>query len=127
MANVIFPETEPLRLVRFKDGFGKMFYRGVYLCDTGENVDKIIPDGTYRLSWTYSPKFKAFRYMISDVPNRTRILIHEGNYPAKDSLGCVLVGVRKDNVLQYSSITLQRLNYNISCIEIPYIEITTIS
>lgn len=123
---VSFPETEPLRLTRLFDGFGKLYYRGVYLCDTGENTDLMIPDGLYHLVWTYSPKFKAFRYMIDGVPGRSRILIHEGNYPMKDSKGCVLVGIRKGVVLQYSVITLERLNFNIKSIEIPYIDIKTI-
>lgn len=120
---VTFSDVEPLRLYRYPDGFGKLYYRGIFLCDTGENNDLKIPPGEYHLGWTYSPKFKAFRYEVLDVPGRSRILIHEGNYPLKDSKGCILVGVRAQNVLQYSVITLQRINLNIRSIEIPYINI----
>lgn len=123
--DIVFSELEPLRVVRNKDGFGTMYYRGVYLCDTLENPEFIIADGLYPIKWTYSPKFNAFRFEIGDVPGRSRLLIHEGNY-IKDSKGCLLVGVRADKVLQYSVITLQRINRVIHEIELPYIDLKTI-
>lgn len=49
-----------------------------------------IPDGTYKVTKKTSRKFgKCF--WIREVPNRTHILIHAGNYHW-DILGCVLVG-----------------------------------
>lgn len=125
MAQVVFDELEPLRLHRFKDGHGNLYYRGIYLCDTLENPEYFITPGIYPIKWTYSPKFKNFRFEIGDVPGRTRLLIHEGNY-IHDSKGCVLVGVRSGAVLQYSVITLQRINRIIHDIQLPYIEIRNI-
>lgn len=49
-----------------------------------------IPKGIYKVVPRFSPKYKN-HFHILDVPNRTFILIHVGNYP-KDSLGCVLFG-----------------------------------
>lgn len=125
MADIVFSELEPIYVNRQKDGFGSMYYRGVYLCDTLENPDYIIPDGEYSLKWSYSPKFKGFRYEIGEVPGRSRILIHEGNY-IKDSKGCLLVGVRAGSVLQYSVVTLHRINRNIHDIVIPFISLKTV-
>lgn len=120
--DVVFSEVEPIRLFRGLDGFGTLYYRGVYLCDTLENNQFLIKPGCYPLKWTYSPKFKAFRFEVGDVPGRSRLLIHEGNYVG-DSKGCILVGVRADKVLQYSVITLRRINRVIHDISIPLIEI----
>lgn len=57
-----------------------------------------IPAGTYRLHWHNSPKF-GWCYEIMDVPDRTDVLIHKGNWCGdvdqdlhSDVLGCVLLG-----------------------------------
>jgi len=49
-----------------------------------------IPAGTYRVVKHKSPKFGEC-FWVKDVPGRSEILIHKGNYH-KDVLGCVLVG-----------------------------------
>ena len=50
-----------------------------------------IPEGEYEAHRIYSPKFgKCFH--IQDVPGRSEILIHKGNYN-KDTHGCILVGM----------------------------------
>lgn len=50
-----------------------------------------IPEGEYEVHRIYSPKFgKCFH--IQDVPGRSEILIHKGNYN-KDTHGCILVGM----------------------------------
>lgn len=49
-----------------------------------------IPKGTYKVIPRTSVKFKK-HYHILDVPDRTYILIHAGNYYT-DILGCILVG-----------------------------------
>ena len=59
--------------------------------DTLENADFLIPEGTYPLRNTWSPKFKKFMPEICDVPERTGIRIHLGTKP-EHSTGCVLVG-----------------------------------
>ena len=53
-----------------------------------------IPSGTYECK-RYSSKRFGETYEITDVPNRTYILFHAGNYPIKDSEGCVLLGEEK--------------------------------
>lgn len=99
-----------LYLFRNKDdNFGKLYYRGVFLADTLENPLYRFPSGFYGLNYTWSPKFNGYRFEITGIPGRSRILLHEGNLE-KHSTGCVLVGVRKDKVLQYSVLTLQHVN-----------------
>ena len=50
-----------------------------------------IPEGKYEVHRIYSPKFgKCFH--VQDVPGRSEILIHKGNYN-KDTHGCILIGM----------------------------------
>lgn len=91
------------------DNFGRLYYRGVYLCDVLENPDYIFPCGNYPLKWSYSPKFRQFTIEVLDVVGRTGIRFHAGNFVG-DSKGCLLLGVRKDSILQYSTITVDRIN-----------------
>lgn len=49
-----------------------------------------IPAGKYQVVTRFSPKFKN-HFHVLDVPGRTWILIHSGNY-FTDILGCILVG-----------------------------------
>ena len=57
--------------------------------ETLENADFIIPAGRYRVSLTWSPKFKKLLPLIEDVPDREDIRIHTGAIP-EHSTGCVL-------------------------------------
>lgn len=57
-----------------------------------------IPRGAYDCVWRVSPKFGPC-YHILDVPGRSNILFHHGNYAGDklkglrtDSLGCILLG-----------------------------------
>ncbi len=50
-----------------------------------------IPEGTYPLTPIDSPKYGS-TWLLENVPNRSEILIHVGNYP-KDSRGCILAGL----------------------------------
>lgn len=50
-----------------------------------------IPEGKYKVHRIYSPKFGTC-FHVQDVPGRTGILIHKGNY-TKDTSGCILVGM----------------------------------
>lgn len=123
VARNTFEGIEPLCLVRSSDSCGSFFFRGVFICDTLENPDYLINEGMYNLVLTYSPKFKRNLYEIKNVPNRSRLLIHQGNY-IKDSKGCVLVGVRNsNNTLSYSTITLQRVMRIIKDSQINFIKI----
>lgn len=53
-----------------------------------------IPEGQYLAKWL--PRSGSGRYKrvwhVQDVPGRTGILIHVGNF-VKDSLGCILPGI----------------------------------
>ena len=57
---------------------------------TLENRDFLIPEGTYPLRMTWSPKFRKLMPEICDVPEREGIRIHCGTKP-EHSTGCVLV------------------------------------
>jgi len=49
-----------------------------------------IPTGTYKARKHNSPKFGESLW-LQDVPNRSEILVHKGNYHF-DILGCILIG-----------------------------------
>lgn len=49
-----------------------------------------IPVGSYKCKKHRSPKF-GWSLWLQDVPNRSEILIHQGNYYT-DILGCILIG-----------------------------------
>ena len=73
--------------------------------DNGEKKvygDTCIPYGTYKLTVTYSPKFKRELILINNVPEFSGVRIHRGNYP-KDSMGCILVGERFAGGILYNS------------------------
>lgn len=55
-----------------------------------------IPTGTYPVKKHSSPKFgKAF--WVQDVPGRSEILIHKGNF-FDDILGCILPGLSMSDI-----------------------------
>ena len=76
--------------------------------DNGEKKIKsltAIPYGTYRIGWSYSPKFGVSKFMeaakynhtmpwIKDVPSFEGILMHCGS-SEKSSAGCIIVGYNK--------------------------------
>ena len=82
--------------------WGKMFLGGVPReIATLENADYIIPDGTYPVSVTYSPKFKKNLPLIDKVPKRSGIRIHTGTRP-EHSQGCVLVNTKdKERIIEF--------------------------
>ena len=82
--------------------WGKMFLGGVVgEITTLENADYIIPDGTYPVSVTFSPKFQKNLPLIDKVPKRSGIRIHTGSRP-EHSQGCVLVNARdKEKIIEY--------------------------
>lgn len=86
-----------MRLLRFKKT--KTTILGVLVGDNGdryltcENASKMIPCGTYDVTWHDSPHFGGKRpHLHNDEVAKSRyILMHEGN-SYKDSEGCILVG-----------------------------------
>jgi len=105
-----------LRRIAFKETYtiGKLYVDGNYFCDAVEDKDRglddsmtvdeikkkkvygetAIPYGTYKVSITYSPKFKKNLPLVEGVKGFEGIRIHSGN-TAKDSLGCIIVGKNK--------------------------------
>lgn len=74
----------------------------IYHCYTIELPDldneckiSCIPERKYKVDKITSPKFGMCFY-LNDVPGRTGILIHKGNYASGkqvDTLGCILPGL----------------------------------
>mgnify|MGYP007122043289 CR=1 FL=1 len=87
-----------LTLVRFtrteEAVLGSLYLNGAFVCYTLENASKAIPCGLYNVQNSKSPKFKRELPLIynSTVKASRGIRIHRGN-TAKDSQGCVLVGM----------------------------------
>lgn len=69
---------------------GMLFDGDRKLCDTLEPIG-IVPLGWYRLSLTYSPRFKRPLPLLQHVPGHSGIRIHAGN-TLHDTAGCILVG-----------------------------------
>ena len=57
---------------------------------TLENADFLIPEGSYKVEKTWSPKFRKFLPELLEVPDRTGIRIHRGTLP-EHSKGCILL------------------------------------
>lgn len=68
---------------------------GTFVCHTLENLEHIIPAGTYPVRLTMSAKFGEVLPILDHVIGRTGIRIHPGN-TARDSAGCILVGQLAD-------------------------------
>lgn len=90
-----------LTLVRFTrtetDVLGSLYLNGAFICYTLENAAKAIPAGLYNVQNSKSPKFKRELPLLhnAQVPASRGIRIHVGN-TAKDSQGCVLVGMTRE-------------------------------
>jgi len=54
-----------------------------------------IPPGKYEILMQWSTRFQMDTPHLQNVPGRTFIEIHPGNFP-KDTEGCILVGTTKD-------------------------------
>ena len=76
-----------------------------------------IPEGTYPLLVTKSPRFKEWLPYLQGVPDFEGIRIHAGNYP-DDTQGCILVGENKvKGMVVNSRIWLTRLMKRIQAAE----------
>ena len=71
------------------------------LCATLENADFIVPEGTYQLVNTMSPRFKKILPLLVNVPGRSGIRVHTGTKP-EHSKGCVLVtAFGRDQIIDF--------------------------
>ena len=48
-----------------------------------------IPEGTYKVVWAPSPRFKRNTFRLVDVPSRAGVLIHSANYAGDPSMGWI--------------------------------------
>ena len=64
--------------------------RGTFFFSTMENYVHKIPQGTYEIKYTYSPKFKREMLLLL-VQGRTGIRIHSANRGAQLQ-GCIAIG-----------------------------------
>ena len=77
-----------------------------------ENADYLIPEGTYPVERTWSPKFKKLLPLIQNVPDREGIRIHRGTIP-EHSHGCILTNIAGISFLQVLfNIIEQKNEYN---------------
>lgn len=74
-----------------------------------------IPEGMYKTKKRISAKYDEHFHLL-DVPNRSWILIHHGNFP-EDVLGCILVGRNHVDLdgdrlydVSHSKVTMGHLN-----------------
>ena len=76
----------------------------VFICNTLENKQYLIPKGKYPVSTTFSPKFKRNLPLLSNDKNRSGIRVHRGTKP-QHSRGCILVNDRlyEDIVMDFIS------------------------
>jgi len=95
---------------------GKIDDGDVFLCHTLElsyknnqkNISSV-PEGEYTLRGRRSAKFKKHQ-ILENVPGRSYILIHAGNYP-RNTQGCILPGMGKGrNTVTSSRVALKGLN-----------------
>jgi hypothetical protein len=70
--------------------FGELYIDNELECLTLERLSKLIPQGTYPISFYFSPHNNLLVPLLT-VPNRTFVEIHPANTP--DQLeGCIAVG-----------------------------------
>lgn len=81
--------------------FGNLYVDGSFQCYTLERLEVWIPCGTYPIEMTQSlgltcdcdinHSLSHLLPLLDNVPHRTNIRIHSGNWP-RDTEGCILVG-----------------------------------
>jgi hypothetical protein len=88
--------------------FGHLVTDG-FDCVTLENGAMAIPTGEYSVGVYDSPHAGHPLPILQDVPGRSFVEIHCGNYP-EDSKGCILVGMRRvQNTIEQSKLAFNQL------------------
>ena len=67
-----------------------------------------IPEGEYKIVMSPSSKFHRNMPYLKNVPQFEGIMIHPGN-TVKDTIGCILVGVKSGTGLLVSRITFEKI------------------
>jgi hypothetical protein len=116
-------KAELLRTYQPKQTIGELLIDGVEFCKTLElkwldntRSKSCIPEGTYKVVKRLAhAKRKYDHFHVLNVPSRSYILIHTGNY-SRQILGCILVGDKhidldKDGLVDVanSTVTLKKL------------------
>jgi hypothetical protein len=92
--------------------FSDLSKDGIHVCVVAEHAYESlpkIPDGTYQCIRRKSPKFGFEVFLVEDVPGCDFIEVHMGNYPQKDSDGCMLLG---DQVLDREMVSNSRETFD---------------
>lgn len=81
--------------------------------DNRRNVS-CIPEGRYRVEWSRSGRFGEV-YRVLDVPGRSGILIHPGNWAGdrfmrmmSDVEGCILLGAKRSIIANQPAVSASR-------------------
>lgn len=116
-------KVELVRTYQPKQTIGEFYIDGIEFCKTLElqwldntRSKSCIPEGVYKVVKRLAHEKRKYNHFhITNVPGRSYILIHTGNYSSQ-ILGCVLVGdkhidINKDGLLDVanSTATLQKL------------------
>ena len=74
---------------------GELFLNGDHECFTLENKADAIPAGIYKITLYNSPRLGRVVPLLNDVPGRSMIEMHWGNFPSNYE-GCIGLGEQRD-------------------------------
>lgn len=98
-SNKSVPLKSRLELRRY---FEDESYDVLFSCHCLENLFCCIPCGLYFLNIRRSSKFNSLKLYLENVPLRSGIMFHVGNF-ASDSKGCFLLGYKSSSSLEEPS------------------------
>lgn len=86
-----------------KSTVGRLSFDDEFVCFTLEDTcrrvkvegETAIPSGKYEITIDFSERFQKNMPHVLAVPGFEGVRIHKGNYP-EQTLGCILVGMRRD-------------------------------
>jgi hypothetical protein len=119
------PTVNLFRYMRGDQGTRGRLFAGSFDCHTLElpwrdnrrNIS-CIPAGEYKVKIRISPKYGTI-YHVKEVPNRSYILIHSGNWAGDTSKGyrthvngCILLGKSRGVLLNQMAVLASRITVN---------------